>query len=101
MLGNLKNLLTQPVVVASAIAGMLMVGIQQSGVLESTELKAFDQMMQRRGDLSADPRLLIVGFTEGDIQKLQQGTPNGIVLDQVLEQIRAPSSKSNRLRLFS
>lgn len=100
MLANLKNLLTQPVVVASAIAGMLMVGIQQSGVLESIELKAFDQMMQTRGDLSPDPRLLIIGFTEGDIQKLQQGTPNGLVLDEVLSKLERHQAKVIGLDFF-
>ncbi|MDF5724080.1 MAG: CHASE2 domain-containing serine/threonine-protein kinase [Rhizonema sp. PD37] len=100
MFANLKNLLTKPVVVASAIAGMLIVGVQQLGVLESIELKAYDQMMQRRADLSPDPRLLIVGFTEADIQKLQQGTPNGIVLDKILSKLERHQPKVIGLDFF-
>ncbi|MBD2772672.1 CHASE2 domain-containing serine/threonine-protein kinase [Iningainema tapete] len=82
-----KNLLTQPTVIASVITSVLLVGVQRLGVLEPIELKAFDSMMQNRPQLEPDPRLLIVGFSENDIQKLKQSSPNGDVLDTVLSKL--------------
>lgn len=97
---TLKNVLTQPVVVISLITGVLLVGIQRLGVLEPIDIKAFDQMMQRRRALDPDPRLLIVGFSEDDIKKLNQGSPNGEVLDKVLSKLEAYQAKVIGLDFF-
>ncbi len=93
MLDRLKNILTQPTVVASLMAGLLLVGVERLGVLEPIELKAFDRMMQRRADNGPDKRLLIVAFTENDIQKFQQPSPNGIVLDSILSKLERYEAK--------
>ncbi|MEH2163440.1 MAG: CHASE2 domain-containing serine/threonine-protein kinase [Nostoc sp.] len=69
MLANLKSLFRQPVIFSSAIATILVVGIQKLGVFEPLEMKVYDQMMQLRGDSGPDSRLLIVALTEKDIQK--------------------------------
>jgi CHASE2 domain-containing sensor protein/tRNA A-37 threonylcarbamoyl transferase component Bud32 len=87
MLASLRNILTQPAVVASVIASVLLVGVQRLGVLEPIELKAFDHMMQWRTDPGLDPRILIIAFTENDIQKFKQGSPNGEVLDAVFSKL--------------
>ncbi|MEC4880566.1 MAG: CHASE2 domain-containing serine/threonine-protein kinase [Scytonema sp. PMC 1070.18] len=87
MFATLKNILTQPAISASLIVGVLLVGVQRLGILEPVELKVFDQMMQRRTDLSPDPRLLIVAFTENDIQNLKQSSPNGEVLETVFNKL--------------
>ncbi|MUG95308.1 CHASE2 domain-containing protein [Scytonema sp. UIC 10036] len=100
MFNKLQNILTQPVVVASVMAGLLVVGFQRLGVLESIELKAFDYMMQRRAAQSPDPRLLIVAFTENDIQKLKQSSPNGNVLDTVLSKLERYQAKVIGLDFF-
>jgi CHASE2 domain-containing sensor protein/predicted Ser/Thr protein kinase len=100
MLTNLRNVLTQPVVVISLITGVLLVGVQRLGVLEPVELKAFDQMMQKRTPLSPDPRLLIVGFNGDDIQKLNQGSPTGETLDTVLTKLERYQPKVIGLDLF-
>lgn len=100
MLTNLRNLLTQPVFVISLITGMLVVGVQRLGVLEPVELKAFDQMTQRRTPLGPDPRLLIVGFSGDDIQKLNQGSPNGETLGTVLSKLERYQPKVIGLDLF-
>jgi len=97
---NIKNILTQPAVVASVIVGALVVGFQRSGVLEPVELKAFDQMMQWRTDPGPDRRLLIVGFSESDIQKLKQATPNGNVLNTVLSKLERYQPKAIGLDFF-
>jgi CHASE2 domain-containing sensor protein/RIO-like serine/threonine protein kinase len=100
MLASLKNLLTQPAVFASAIVGVLLVTAQQLGVLEHPELIVFDQMMQRRADVNPDPRLLIVAFTENDIQKLKQPSPNGDVLSTVLSKLEQYQAKVIGLDFF-
>jgi CHASE2 domain-containing sensor protein/predicted Ser/Thr protein kinase len=100
MLTNLRNVLTQPVVVISLITGILLVGVQRLGLLESAELKAFDQMMQRRTPLAPDPRLLIVGFSGDDIKKLNQGSPTGETLDKVLTKLERYQPKVIGLDLF-
>ncbi|MBD0265340.1 MAG: CHASE2 domain-containing protein [Tolypothrix sp. Co-bin9] len=100
MLTNLRNLLTQPVVVISLITGLLVVGVQRLGVLEPVELKAFDQMTQRRTPLGPDPRILIVGFSGDDIQKLNQGSPNGETLGTVLSKLERYQPKVIGLDLF-
>jgi CHASE2 domain-containing sensor protein len=48
MLANLKTLFRQPVIFSSAIATILLVGIQKLGVFEPLEMKVYDQMMQLR-----------------------------------------------------
>ncbi len=100
MLTNLRNVLTQPVVVISLITGVLVVGAQRLGVLEPIEMKAFDQMMQRRTPLGPDPRLLIVGFSEDDIQNLKQGSPSGETLDTVLSKLERYEPKVIGLDFF-
>jgi CHASE2 domain-containing sensor protein len=87
MFASLKGILTQPAITASLIVGLLLVGVQRLGVLEPVELKFFDQMMQRRTDPSPDPRLLIVAFTENDIQNFKQSSPNGEVLEAVFSKL--------------
>ena len=100
MLASLRNLLTQPAVFASAIVGVLLVTAQQLGVLEHPELIVFDQMMQRRAEVNPDPRLLIVAFTENDIQKLKQSSPNGNVLSTVLSKLEQYQAKVIGLDFF-
>ncbi|MCV3216576.1 CHASE2 domain-containing serine/threonine-protein kinase [Plectonema radiosum NIES-515] len=100
MLTNFRNLLTQPVVVISLITGVLLVGAQRLEMLESVELQAFDQMMQRRTPLAPDPRLLIVGFSAEDIQKLNQGSPTGETLDTVLTKLERYQPKVIGLDFF-
>jgi CHASE2 domain-containing sensor protein len=60
----------QKVLLASvAVTGFVM-GMRSLGLLQSWELKAFDQMMQLRPAEKPDPRLLIVKITAEDIKKL-------------------------------
>ncbi|MHC5768785.1 MAG: CHASE2 domain-containing protein [Nostoc sp.] len=69
MVVNFKSLFRQPVILSSAIATILLVGIQKLGVFEPLEMKVYDQMMQLRADSGPDTRLLIVALSEKDIQK--------------------------------
>ncbi|WP_243902260.1 CHASE2 domain-containing serine/threonine-protein kinase [Aetokthonos hydrillicola] len=92
--------MTQPAIIASVIVSGLLIGFQELGVLEPLELQAFDQMMQRRPDLGKDNRILIVAFTENDIQKLKQSSPNGATLEKVLTKLERYRPKAIGLDFF-
>lgn len=57
--------------IASLIATGLWVGVRQQGWLQDLELAAYDRLVQLRPALGPDPRLLVVGITEADIQAQQ------------------------------
>ena len=82
MVANFKSLFRQPVILSSAIATLLLVGIQKLGVFEPLEMKVYDQMMQLRADPGPDARLLIVALSEKDIQKWNWPL-SGELLDQL------------------
>jgi CHASE2 domain-containing sensor protein/predicted Ser/Thr protein kinase len=100
MLAGVKKLFTQPVIVSSVIVTLVLAGIQKLGLLESFELTVFDQMVQKRADLPPDPRLLIVGFTEQDIQQLKQSSPSGEVLSKVLSKLESNQARVIALDFF-
>ena len=75
-------------------------GLRQVRGFEPVELKAFDQMMQRRTPLPPDPRLLIVGFSADDIKKLNQGSLSGETLDTVLTKLERYQPKVIGLDFF-
>ncbi len=66
---------------------VFIVGIRQAGWLESLELYAYDWHIRLRADVGADPRLLIVGITEQDIQKYKKFPFPDEKYTQVLEQL--------------
>jgi CHASE2 domain-containing sensor protein len=49
MFAKFKSLLRQPVVLSSAIATVLLVGIQKLGVFETVEMRVYDQMVLTKG----------------------------------------------------
>ncbi|MCC5638441.1 CHASE2 domain-containing serine/threonine-protein kinase [Nostoc sp. CHAB 5844] len=84
----------------SVLVTLILVGVQRLKLLEYFELKVFDQMMQRRADLPPDPRLLIVGFTEQDIQELKHITPTDEELDRLLGKLVSNQSRVIALDFF-
>ena len=56
------------VAIATVFASGLLLGIRHWGGLQPLELMAFDRMMQFRVDSGPEPRLLVVGITEEDIE---------------------------------
>src|SRR5919202_3856615 len=72
------------VVITSLAALGLLLGVRQLGWLQPLELAAFDLMVRLRPDEGPDPRLLVVGITEQDIQELRQYPISDRVLAKVL-----------------
>ncbi len=84
--GLLKRILAsrkRDAIIATLAAFSLLLGVRQLGWLQPLELAAFDLMVRVRPDEGPDPRLLVVGITEQDIQTLKQYP----VSDQVLAQL--------------
>jgi CHASE2 domain-containing sensor protein len=99
MFAKLKNLFRQPVVFSSAIATILLVGIQKLGVFEPLEMRVYDQMMQLRADPGQDSRLLIVALTNNDIQKLNWPL-SGELLDRLLGKLEEYEPRAIGLDIF-
>jgi CHASE2 domain-containing sensor protein len=60
------------VLIASAAVTLSLMGARQLKILEPIELSVYDQMVRWRPEEQPDSRLLVVGITEADIQKLNQ-----------------------------
>lgn len=82
-----KSLLVfqQPVLITSLLVTGLLLGIRQIEVLQPLELMEFDRATQLKPEMKPDPRILVVGITEADIQA-QKKWP---VWDQTLARLIA------------
>lgn len=76
-------------VVATLLTSGLLLGVRELGGIQRLELIVFDWMMRLRPDEEPDPRLLVVGITEEDIELY--GWP---LSDQVLAQLLAQLQSS-------
>ena len=59
------------------VSGLIIFG-QSLGWLQASELAAYNRLMQSRPIEEPDPRLLIVGADEGDLQKYGDPIPDGV-----------------------
>lgn len=99
MFAKLK-ILTQPAIISSAIATVLLFGIQRLAILEPIELKVFDRMIQMRGNPGLDPRILVVGVTEKDLQNLQKWPITGEILDNLFTKLEQYQPRVIGLDIF-
>ncbi|MBD2518667.1 CHASE2 domain-containing protein [Nostoc sp. FACHB-973] len=99
MFAKFKSLLRQPVIFSSAIATVLLVGIQKLGVFDPLEMRVYDQMMQLRPDPGPDSRLLIVALTEKDLQKWTWPL-SGELLDRLLGKLEEYEPRAIGLDIF-
>jgi len=70
--------------IATAAVTCVVLGLRQLGWLEPLELAAYDQMTRLQPAQPPDPRLLIVGIDEADLQTLQRTTPSDQSVAQAL-----------------
>lgn len=80
------------------IAVILTTGLTFTGLLlalrywdgvQALELRVYDRLVRLRGSDHPDPRLLIVGITEADLQRLNRATPSDRALAEVLKNLQA------------
>ena len=57
------------ILIASLLTTTLLTGAKKLGVLQALELFSFDHLIRLQANDTSDPRLLIVGMTEKDIQQ--------------------------------
>lgn len=69
-----------------AVTGLVMGG-RAFGLLQSWELKAFDQLMRLRPSERQDSRLLVVAITEADFQLKEQESRKGSLSDLALAKL--------------
>jgi CHASE2 domain-containing sensor protein len=73
------------ILLSSVIVTGLVSGIRYLGGLQPFELAAYDQMMRSRPLENTDPRMLIIGITEADINAQERG--KGSLSDSALNQL--------------
>ncbi|MEM7795286.1 MAG: CHASE2 domain-containing protein [Cyanobacteria bacterium P01_C01_bin.118] len=77
----------------SLIVASSILTIRHLGGLEKLELAAYDHFISLRPEESIDPRLLIVGVTEEDIQKLNQWPLSDQKINQLLAKLEQYSPR--------
>ena len=77
-----------PPIIAALVSSGLVGGGRYVGFLQPLELAAYDLLMQSRPDLGPDPRLLVVGITEQDIQNQGQFPLPDAVLVTLLKKLQ-------------
>ena len=73
---------------ASLAATVAILGAQSIGWLERSELAAYDWMVRWQDTVGADPRLLVVGITEGDIRRFKQLPLSDRILAKTLAELQ-------------
>lgn len=86
------------------LAGIITAGgifaVRAIGLLQLLELSAFDRLIQLRPSEPRDDRIILVGFSEADLQKLNSSQISDAALATVLEQIRAQQPRVIGLDLY-
>ena len=98
MFSNLFTFRNQPVIICGAVT-VLVIGIQKLQVLETMELKIYDQMVQLLPDQGPDQRLLIIGITEEDLQKWNWPL-SGEILDRLFDKLQQYQPRAIGLDIF-
>ncbi|MBW4654152.1 MAG: CHASE2 domain-containing protein [Kaiparowitsia implicata GSE-PSE-MK54-09C] len=74
--------------IATTLISGLLVGARHLGWLQPLELAVQDQMTRLSAAQTPDPRLLVVGITEADLQQLQRVTPSDATIAEAIAQLQ-------------
>ncbi|MEO0825849.1 MAG: EAL domain-containing protein [Cyanobacteria bacterium J06635_15] len=89
---RLLNFWGRTILISSLLATASLTLIKQFGLLEPLELLSYDALTQWQPDQPSDPRLLVVGLTEEDLQ--QYGWPlSDEILAVILKKLQAHNPK--------
>lgn len=75
------------VILTSAIVTGAIVGVRQLGILEGFELRSYDYFVRSLPPEEPDNRVLVVGITEEDIQKLKEASISDATMAKFLNKI--------------
>jgi CHASE2 domain-containing sensor protein len=81
--------LARPLLATSLVVSGATLGLRHLGWLEFAELAAYDHLVQQQPDRGPDPRLLVVGITETDLQTLQEWPLSDRTLAVALDRLQA------------
>lgn len=76
------------VAIATALASTLVLGLRQLGALMPLELQVYDGLVAYQRDLGPDPRILLVGITEQDLNNQQSESPSDQSIADAIEIIQ-------------
>ena len=88
------------VLIATPSAAALVIVLRLAGLLQPLEWAAYDQFMRLRPLESPDDRIVIVGITESDLQKVGRGIVPDILLAQLLEKLKQQKPLAIGLDLY-
>ncbi|MEG4507137.1 EAL domain-containing protein [Microcoleus sp. F6_B4] len=89
-----------PAMLAGVTVTLLNTGVRQLGGLQSLELASFDSLVRLQPDSGADPRLLVVGISEADIQALERFPISDGAIAQTLTKLQKYRPKVIGLDLY-
>ncbi|MEG4572464.1 EAL domain-containing protein [Microcoleus sp. N3A4] len=89
-----------PAMLAGATVTLLNMGVRQLGGLQNWELGGFDSLVRLQPDSGPDPRLLVVGISEGDIQALGRFPISDEAIAQTLTKLQKYQPKVIGLDLY-
>ncbi|NEQ33390.1 MAG: CHASE2 domain-containing protein, partial [Leptolyngbya sp. SIO4C5] len=90
----------QTACLTSLLLGAAVAGGRSLGWLQGLELAAYDQLIRARPEAEPDPRLLIVGITENDIQTRQEWPIQDQTLTALLTRLLADEPRVIGLDIF-
>ena len=90
----------QPILLTSVLMTGLLLGAKQVGWLVPLELHVYDSLIRLQPQQESDPRLLIVGITDEDIQAQQQWPLSDQVLAQAINQLQQYQPKVIGIDLY-
>jgi CHASE2 domain-containing sensor protein len=94
------SLATTVIGIASVAVTGLLLGSRQLGWLQPLELMMFDRLMQINVQREPDPRLLVVGITEADIQAQQRFPLSDRTIAQGLKKLKSYQPRTIGLDLL-
>ena len=87
-------------IAASLLATAGMLGLRQMGWVQPLELAVYDRMVQVSPDPGPDPRVLVVGVTEADIQAQQRFPLSDAAIAQTLQRLQQYQPRVIGLDIF-
>lgn len=88
------------IVVAGAAVTSVLLGVRELGWFQPLELAVFDRLVQLSPDPGPDPRLLVVGITDADIQAQQRFPLSDRVIAQTIKTLKRYQPKAIGLDLL-
>lgn len=94
ILANRQDLTGVAVVtITTLLTSAMLLGVRHLGGLEPWELTIFDHMIRLRPDEAADPRIVVVGITEKDLQQQNQWPISDEVFAQLFAKLQSHQPK--------